>query len=342
MSSAPSDPNIVDVTAEFAAEVPDPPATVLGRGRDARHPYQIPRRGWKDIASRVKDEWGDDHVGLSAAAVAFYSFLALFPALAATVSILGLVARGRNPEQVIDDLFGALPEQARDLLSEQLTTISSQTSGSLSFGVVIGVALSLWTASGAVGQLVNTINIAYDEEETRNWFFRKAMALGLTFGAVLFVAFAVFVVVVFPELISRTGFGVGTRRLLNILIWPGLALSFGVALALLYRIAPDRSPAHWKWVSVGSIFAIVAWVAVTLGFRLYVTWFGSYNETYGSLGAGVVILLWLWLTAVIVLLGAEINAEIEHQTEYDTTVGGEQPMGLRGAVKADTLGRLRD
>lgn len=342
MSSAPSDPNVVDVTAEFAADAPDPPTTVLGRGRDARHPFQIPRLGWKDIAFRVKDEWGDDHVGLSAAAVAFYSFLALFPALAATVSILGLVARGRNPEEVINDMFGALPEEARSLLSEQLATISSQSSGSLSFGLVIGVVLSLWTASGAVGQLVNTINIAYDEKETRNWFFRKAMALGLTLGAILFVAFAVFVVVGFPELISRTGFGVGTRRLLNILIWPGLAVSFGAALALLYRIAPDRSAAHWKWVSVGSIFAVVAWVAVTLGFRFYVSSFGSYNETYGSLAAVVVILLWLWLTAVIVLLGAEINAEIEHQTEHDTTVGGEQQMGLRGAVKADTLGRLRD
>jgi membrane protein len=344
MSSTQTDSNVVDVTAELAAdarEARDAPATVVGRGRDARHPLQIPRLGWKDIGFRVKDEWGDDHVGLSAAAVAFYSFVALIPALAATVSILGLVARGRNPEEVIDNLFGALPEEARVLLSEQLTSISSQSSGSLSLGLVIGVALSLWTASGAVGQLVNTINIAYDEEETRNWFFRKAMALGLTLGAIVFVAFAVFVVVGFPELISRTGFGIGTRRLLNVLIWPGLALSFGGALALLYRVAPDRSAANWKWVSVGSVFAVVAWVAVTLGFRVYVSSFGSYNETYGSLAAVVVILLWLWLTAVIVLLGAEINAEIEHQTEIDTTVGGDQPLGSRGAVKADTLGKLR-
>ena len=341
----PSDPNIVDVTAEFAAaagEPPPTPGTVAGRGRDAEHPFQIPRLGWKDIAFRVKDEWGDDHVGLSAAAVAFYSFLALIPALAALVSILGLVARGQNPEEVITDLFGALPSEAQSLLSDQLETISSQSSGSLSFGLFIGVALSLWTASGAIGQLVNTINIAYDEEETRSWFHRKAMALGLTLGAIVFVAFAVFVVVGFPELISRTGLGVGTRRLLNILIWPGLALSFGAALALLYRIAPDRSAAHWKWVSVGSIFAVLAWVAVTFGFRIYVSSFGSYNETYGSLAAVVVILLWLWLTAVIVLLGAEINAEIEHQTEVDTTVGGKQPVGERGAVKADTLGKPRD
>ncbi len=343
MSSAPTtDPDVVDVTAEPAAEAPDPPSTVVDRGRDARHPFQIPRLGWKDVAFRVKDEWGDDHVGLSAAGVAFYSFLALFPALAALVSILGLVARGQNPEEVIDDLFGALPEQARFLLSEQLTTISSQSSGSLSFGLAIGVALALWTASGAIGQLVNTINIAYDEEESRSWFFRKAMALGLTLGAIVFVAFAVFVVVGFPELISRTGFGVGTRRLLNILIWPGLALSFGGALTIIYRIAPDRRSANWKWVSVGSVFAVVAWVAVTLGFRVYVSFFGSYNETYGSLAAAVVIMLWLWLTAVIVLLGAEINAEIEHQTEHDTTVGADQPMGRRGAVKADTLGKIHD
>jgi membrane protein len=340
----PSDPNVVDVTAELAADAPAgpiTPATVAGRGREARHPFQIPRLGWKDIAFRVKDEWGDDHVGLSAAAVAFYSFLALIPALAAVVSILGLVARGKNPEKVINDLFGAMPTEARTLLSDQLATISSQSSGSLSFGLVIGVVLSLWTASGAVGQLVNTINIAYDEEETRSWFRRKAMALGLTLGAIVFVAFAVFVVVGFPELISRTGLGVGTRRLLNILIWPGLALSFGCALALMYRVAPDRSAANWKWVSVGSISSVLAWVAVTFGFRLYVSSFGSYNETYGSLTAVVVILLWLWLTAVIVLLGAEINAEIEHQTEIDTTVGDDQPIGQRGAVKADTLGKLR-
>lgn len=342
MSSEPTDPNVVDVTADLAADAPDPPATVQGRGRDARHPLQIPRLGWKDIAFRVKDEWGDDHVGLSAAAVAFYSFLALIPALAALVSILGLVAQGQDAEEVVTDLFGALPEEARSLLSDQLATISSQSSGSLSFGLLISIALSLWTASGAIGQLVNTINIAYDEEETRNWFYRKAMALGLTLGAIVFVAFAVFVVVGFPELISRTGFGVGTRRLLNILIWPGLAVAFGAALALLYRLAPDRSAAHWKWVSVGSVFSVVAWVAVTFGFRLYVSSFGSYNETYGSLAAVVVILLWLWLTAVIVLVGAEINAEIEHQTEVDTTTGGEQPIGSRGAVKADTLGKLRD
>lgn len=329
--------DVVDVTAPLL------PAGehVVGhaeRGRLARSPWQIPWRGWKDVAIRVKDEWGEDHVGMSAAAVAFYSFLALIPALAALVSILGLVSRGRDAEEVVDDLFGALPDQARELMTGQLETISESSSSSLSFGLVVGVVLSIWTASGAISQLLNTINIAYDEEETRSWFHRKAMALGLTLGAVLFVATAAFSVVAFPAVIDRTGLGVGTRQLLNVLIWPGLAIGFMLALAVIYRLAPDRRPARWRWVSVGSVFALVAWIAVTLGFRVYASNFGSYNETYGSLAGVIVALFWLWLTAVIVLLGAEINAELEHQTAEDTTVGDDRPMGQRGAVKADSVG----
>jgi membrane protein len=273
--------------------------------------------------------------------VAFYAFMALIPARGALVSILGLIARGQNPTEVVNDLFGALPGEARDLLRDHLTAITESSSRSLSFGLVVGIVLSLWSASGAVGQLMTTINIAYDEEETRSWFRRKAIALGLTFGAIIYVAGAIFLVVALPRIINASALGVGLRQFLNIMIWPALALSFMAALALLYRISPDRSAARWRWVSVGSIFAVVAWVAVTLGFQFYVNQFGSYNKTYGSLAGVIVALLWLWLTAVIVLLGAEINAEMEHQTAHDTTVGGDQPMGQRGAVKADTLGDLK-
>jgi membrane protein len=333
----PSRDDVVDVTAGLVpGDVDDVRSHEHGRG--ATSPLQMPWKGWRDIGMRVKDEWGDDNVGMAAAAVAFYSFLALIPALAALVSILGLVAQDGNPEEVIENLFGALPAEAQSLLSEQLETISAQSSSSLSFGLAVGVALSIWTASGAIGQLINTINIAYDEEETRSWFRRKAIALALTFGAIVYVAFAVFMVVALPRIIDASALGVGTRRILNILIWPGLALSFMGALAVLYRVGPDRSAARWRWVSVGSIFSVVAWVVVTLGFQFYVNQFGSYNETYGSLAGVIVALLWLWLTAVIVLLGAEINAEMEHQTAHDTTVGGDQPMGSRGAIKADTLG----
>jgi membrane protein len=331
---------VPDVTAPVI-EAGESVVAAAEHGRLARHPFQIPAGGWRTIAWRVKREWGDDHVGLAAAAVAFYSFLALIPALAALVSILGLVARGRNPNEVIDDLFGALPGEAKSLLSEQLAAITEQSTSSLSFGLVIGVVLSLWSASGAIGQLVNTVNIAYDEKETRSWWRRKATAIALTFGAIVFVAMVIAVVVLLPPLVERTGLGLGTRRLLNVLVWPVLAAAFASALAVLYRFGPDRRPAQWRWVSVGAGFSVAGFTAVTLGFRIYVSQFGSYNETYGSLSAVVVILLWLWLTAVIVLLGAEINAEIEHQTSVDTTVGRERPMGSRGAVKADSLGELR-
>jgi membrane protein len=336
----PSKDDIVDVTVALHPDGVDL-VRAAEHGRNATAPHRIPFAGWKDIALRVKDEWGDDHVGMAAAAVAFYSFVALIPALAATVSILGLVSRGREPERVIEQLFGALPADATSLLTSQLESISAQSRGALSFGLVIGVVLAMWTASSAMGQLINTINIVYDEEETRNWFLRRATALGLTFGAVVYVAAAAFSVVALPSVIDRTGLDVGTRRVLDFLIWPGLALTFLAALALLYRFAPDRRPARWRWVSVGSIFAVVAWVAMTVLFRLYVSNFGSYNETYGSLAGVVVAMFWLWLTAVLVLLGAEINAEIEHQTACDTTVGGDQPICQRDAVKADTLGELR-
>jgi membrane protein len=336
----PSRADVVDVTVGVVEHDVDR-ARGVEHGRAATKPSDIPARGWRDIALRVKDEWGDDNVGISAAAVAFYSFLALIPALAALVSILGLAAQGRSAQEVIERLFGALPDEAQQLLTDQLEAISEQSSSSLSFGLVLGVTLSIWSASGAIGQLMSTINIAYDEEETRSWFRRKAIALGLTLGAIVYVAGAIFLVVAVPRIIEASALGVGISQLLNLMIWPVLALSFMVALAVLYRISPDRTAARWRWVSVGSIFAVVAWVAVTIGFQFYVNHFGSYNETYGSLAGVIVALLWLWLTAVIVLLGAEINAEMEHQTARDTTVHGDQPMGQRGAVKADTLGELK-
>lgn len=333
---APDVDDAVDVTAPLLPAGED----VVGRaerGRLAEWPWKIPPRGWKDVALRVKDEWGHDHVGMAAAAVAFYSFLALIPAMAALVSILGLVARGEDPEEVIDDLFGALPPEARELMAGQLDSISSSSSGTLSFGLIVALVLSIFTASGAMSQIINTINIVYDEQETRGWIRRKLIAIALTLGAIIFVAAAVFSVVALPGLIDKTGLDIATRRLLGILIWPGLGIGFMLALAVLYRVCPDRRPARWRWVSVGSVLALVAWIAVTLGFRIYVSNFGSYNETYGSLAGVIVSLLWLWLTAVIVLMAAEVNAELEHQTAQDTTIGGEQPMGRRGAVKADSV-----
>lgn len=312
-----------------------------GCGRDAAYPWRIPPRGWADIAARVRHEWGPDHVSLSAAGVAFFAFVAIVPALVVLVSLLGTVTRGRDAESVVTDLFGVLPDSARDLLAEQLAAISSASSGSLSIGVVAGVVLSLWSASAATGQLLAAINVAYDEHETRPWYVRRGLALAVTIGAIVFVAVAVFAVVALPVLISRAGLAPSTERWLRLLIWPALAIGFGIALAVLYRIAPNRRSPRWRWVSAGSLAAVLAWIVLTAGFRVYVSKFSSYNETYGTLSAVVVLLLWLWVTAVIVLVGAEINAESEHQTAIDTTVGEPLPIGQRGALKADRLGSRR-
>jgi len=293
------------------------------------------------VANRVRHEWGPDHVALSAAGVAFFGFIAFVPALAALVSVLGLVSRSRATDEVIADLFGPLPESVRELLSDQLAAISASSSQSLSLGLAIGVLLSFWSASTAVGHLLTAINVAYDEHDTRPWYLKRAIAIAVTVGAVLFVAAAVFSVIALPELISRTALDVDVRRWLRRAIWPALAVGFGVSLSVLYRIAPDRRAPRWRWVSVGSVAAVLAWIALTAGFRVYVTNFASYNETYGSLSAVVVLMLWLWFTAVIVLVGAELNAEAEHQTGVDTTVGPAQPIGRRQAVKADHLGPLR-
>jgi len=320
---------------------PDEPPVDPGRGRDADHPLRIPARGWVDVADRVRREWGPDHIALSAAGVAFFGFIAFVPALAALVSVLGLVTRRRATDEVITDLFGPLPESVRELLTDQLEAISTSSSQSLSFGLAIGVLLSFWSASTAVGHLLTAINVAYDEHDTRPWYRKRAIALAVTVGAVVFVAAAVFSVVVLPELISRTGLGVDVQRWLRWAIWPGLAIGFGFSLAVLYRIAPDRQAPRWRWVSVGSVAAVLAWLALTFGFRVYVANFASYNETYGSLSAVVVLMLWLWFTAVIVLVGAELNAEAEHQTAIDTTIGPVQPIGERRAVKADSIGPAR-
>lgn len=335
--------DVVDVTASIASDEEGlSQMFATGRGREAKHPLRIPPKGWRDIAHRLRREWGDDHLSLSAAGVAFYAFLALVPALAALISILALVTRGQPPEEVINNLFGALPPSAHELMADQLQSISASSSGTLSLSLIGGVIVSFWSASAAIGQLLTAINIAYDEEESRSWYVKRGLAILVTISAVLFVAVAVFSVVALPVLIGRAGLPGGTRRILKVLIWPTLAIGFGFGLSIVYRIAPNRRPPRWRWVSVGSVFAVGAWVLATLGFRLYVSNFASYNDTYGSIAAVIVMMVWLWLTIVLVLLGAEINAEIEHQTAHDTTIGSPRPLGQRQAAKADSLGELRE
>ena len=305
-------------------------------GAHAEKPQQIPKRGWWQIVKRAWAETKNDQVPLLAAGVAFFSFLSLFPAMIASVLVYGLVA---DPAQVAEQsrqLTEALPRDAASLITDQMTAISQTPSQSLGLGLIIALVLALWSASGGVGNVITAINTAYDEEETRGFVRRKALALALTLAAIVFVVVAVALVAVAPALLDALIGSGPLRWLLEAARWIGLLVALALALAVLYRWAPDRDGAQFRWVSMGAVTSTVLWLIASLGFSLYVDNFGSYGETYGALAGVVVLLLWLWITMFVVLLGAEINAEAEQQTIADTTHGEPRPLGRRDAIKADT------
>ncbi len=306
-------------------------------GADADKPSEIPRRGWVQVVRRAFREASTDQVPLLAAGVAFYSFLALFPALIAAVMIYGLVRDPADVRQQVASLTDTLPADAASLLTTQLEAITSTGGGSLGIGLLVSLVLALWSASGGIGNLMTAINLAYDEEETRGFVKRRALALGLTLAAIVFVVLAVGLVAVAPAVLDQVVGDGPLRWGLEAARWIGLLLAMALALGVLYKLAPDRDAPKLRWVSTGSVVATALWLVASLGFSLYVDNFGSYNKTYGALAGVVVLLLWLWLTMYVVLLGAEINAEAEQQTAADTTVGPPEPRGQRGAVKADSL-----
>jgi membrane protein len=311
------------------------------RGRDADSPTEIPAKGWKDIGLRVKESVKEDHTVLNAAGVAFFAFLSLIPALAALVSIAGLVWEPDTVADRVEDLLGGLPAEARELLSSQLQTLADRTDRALSFSLAVSIVLSLWAASSGMAHLVAAVNLAYDEPDRRSWFARRGLALALTLAAMVFIGVAVVGLAALPTILDGLGLPPLLQTVINILFWPVLAAGFAVGLAVLYRFAPNRDSPRWTWVSWGSAVAVVAWVAVAFGFRVYAENFGTYDETYGSLSAVIVLMMFIFITALVVLLGAEVNSEIEHQTARDTTTGPEEPMGDRGAVVADNVGPAR-
>lgn len=287
---------------------------------------------------RVKAEMKDDHVSLSAAGVAFYAFLAVIPALAAVVGIAGLVVDADRAQERIEDLFGTLPSEAQQLLTDQLTAVSESSGGAVTLGVVVSILLSIWAASKGMGNLVEAIGIVYDEKDERGFVQRKLRDLALTMGAIAFALVAIAAIAALPAVLRSLDLPGGVRWILGLAVWPLLGVGLTVGLAVLYRVGPDRDDAEWRWVTWGAVIAVALWIVASIAFQLYTANFDSYNKTYGSLAAVVILLMWFWISAYVVLLGAEINAEMEHQTAYDTTVGETQPLGRRGARMADTVG----
>lgn len=312
---------------------------VDAHGREADRPREIPSRGWFDIARRVKTQIKEDRLSIIAAGVAFYGLMAVFPALVALVGIYGLVADPAQVESHMAALSGILPPQAAEIITGQLHDLASTDSAALGIGAVVGVLLALWSASSAVRTLMEALNVAYNEEESRGFIRFYATAFFLTFGAVLAIIVAIVLVVALPAVLNLLGLSSIVDLAARLVRWPILALLAIFGFAVAYRYGPSRRQPKWRWVSWGAAVAVALWIIGSALFSLYVTRFGNYNETYGAAGAVVILLMWFLLSAYAILIGAEVNAEMERQTKKDTTSGSDKPMGSRGAHAADTVGR---
>jgi membrane protein len=310
-------------------------------GREAERPSDIPPRGWFAVLKRVKAEVKDDNVSLLAAGVAFYAMLAIFPAIIALVTVYGMVADPAQVESQVGQFARNLPSGADQLLTEQLRNVVSAGRQALSIGLALSLLGVLWSASGGVQGLVKGLNVIYDERETRGFVKLRGLSLLLTLGAIVVAVVALALITVFPGVIDNLGLGRAGQLAASIARWVVLALLVLTALAVVYRFAPDRANPRWRWVGPGALVALVLWLLGSVGFSWYVDNFGKYNQTYGALAAVIILLLWLYLSAFAVLLGAEFDAESERQTARDTTAGPERPLGARDAEVADSLGESR-
>ncbi len=307
------------------------------RGREARLPTQIPARGWKEILKRVGSEFGEDQVLLVAAGVTFYLLLAMVPALTALVSVYGLFSDPADVQRHIASLNDVLPGGAQQVLGEQLNRLAEQSSGGLGFALAGSLLLALWSANAGTKALFTAMNVAYDEPERRGFVRLTLVTLAFTLGTGLLMVALMGSVVILPNLASLFGLGsladIAVRAATTaVLVCAGVAI-----LAALYRWGPSRERAKWSWITPGAMIALVVAGLGSAAFSWYVGNFGSYNKTYGSLGAIIGFLTWLWLMVTVVIAGGELNAEMEHQTAKDTTTGPARPIGSRGARMADTV-----
>lgn len=306
------------LTAVERSWAPNPttPLTPTGagspdRGRGARNPGEIPARGWRDILKRTFAAFGADHITVIAGGVTFSVLLAIFPALAAFVALYGLVANVNDIPGQLQTLGAILPSAAVTFVGGEMMRLAQARHGGLSLALVFGVLLSFWSANGAMKSLFVGMNVAYEEKERRGLIKLNLITLAFTLGLVVFFILAVTALAADAVAAHFVGPAVGT--MVALARWPLLLLVFGGGLSLLYRYGPSRPHARWRWVSWGSVAATGLWLAASLLFSFYTSNFSHYNRTYGSLGAVVGLMIWIWISAIIVLLGAELNGEIEHQ-----------------------------
>jgi membrane protein len=308
------------------------------RGRCARWPWDIPPLGWKDIFWRTYREMGRDRLPALAGGVTFYILLATFPAIAAFVSLYGLFSDVQTVEVQLTHLSRILPADAVSLIGAQMVRLASQRHDTLSVAFVVSTLLSVWSANAAMKALFDGLNITFDETEKRDYLRRTLVTYAATLAALVFLGLVVSVLIAAPVYFHDLGlhrFGVwwGPVRWFTV-----FAIAAGF-FSLFYKFGPSRRHAQWRWVLFGGVLAALVWLGISLTFSYYVNSVAHFGVTYGSLGAMIAYMLWVWMSAMVILTGGELNSEIEHQTAIDTTVGAVRQMGERGAVMADTVGK---
>jgi len=311
------------------------------RGRRAVSPWQIPWTGWKDILIRTSQQVGEDRLLAVAAGVVFYGLLALFPAITALVSAYALFSKASTINDHISMLAGVLPEDSLGIVRDQVDRVLAKGDVKLGLAFLFSFLLAVWSANGGMKAIIDALNVVYEEDEKRGFIKLNAVSLAFTFGGLVAALLAIASVVALPIILATIGLGSVTDALFRIGRWPVLVLTMLIGFALLYRFGPSRRSAQWRWLSVGSVFATLTWLAGSALLSFYLANYANYDATYGSLGAAIGLMVWMWMSTIVVLLGAELNSEIEHQTAADSTEGGGKPLGQRGAHMADTIGEAK-
>jgi membrane protein len=307
------------------------------RGLDANSPLEMPGRAWWEILKRIWESTGSNNIALLSAGVAFYAFLSFVPLLGALIMTYGLVADPATVAEHMRVIIDLVPADAARLIYEQLVSVTTTAAEKTGLGLGLALLISIYGAMRASGAIMVALNVIYEQHERRNFFVTTALSAAITIGAVVVGIVGLLsasILGFLQDLVS--GLGPAVIVVAKVVTWLVAGALASVAIAATYRFGPDRADARWRWLTLGSMLATVLWLAATIGFGFYAARFGDYNATYGSLGAVVVLLMWLFVSAYAILLGAAINAEVERQTTRDSTTGAPRPMGQRGATVADT------
>lgn len=309
-----------------------------GHGRRAKSPFAIPWAGWKDIFWRTYQRIDDDRLLATAGGVVFFGLLAIFPAVTALVSSYGLFADPSTISSNLHSLAMMLPEGAFQVVEDQVARVVSNGNTALGVTFLFGLLLAIWSANAGVKAIFDALNVAYEEREKRSFVRLNTVSLAFTVGGIAALLLMVGTVVAFPLALNHLGIAPESKLIVALARWPVLFVILLAALAVLYPFAPSRDAPRWQWLSLGAVTSAILWIAGSALLSWYLSEFANYNATYGSLGAAIGLMMWMWMSAIVIMFGAELNSEIERQTVRDTTTGPPKPLGTRQAVSADTVG----